>query len=205
MLYFKAVRLGKDLHWPHDRASAGPGQSIALTQSGPLRAFQPLPFRFGTNAGGSVAIGGRTGSSAGCVESDVYRRFRQQLSRAILLGLEPLWPATSSVPSPPRRLAASDRRGGAGRDRAHPHVPELLARGGDNRAMAMAAAGHRPRPRSTTAPVVWGEADGWWGRRLRLSVVAGSALGQVRGRGVGRGSVGGWPAGGRSHGRADSL
>jgi uncharacterized membrane protein len=55
-------------------------------------------------------------------ESDVYRRFRQQLSRAILLGLE-LLVAGDIV----RTVAESDWRGGAGRDRAHPHVPELLA------------------------------------------------------------------------------
>ncbi len=35
-------------------------------------------------------------------ESDIYRRFRQQLGHAILLGLELLVAATSSVPSPHR-------------------------------------------------------------------------------------------------------
>ena len=54
-------------------------------------------------------------------ESDVYRRFRQQLSRASVLGLE-LLVAGDIV----RTVAESHWRGGAGRDRAHPHVPELL-------------------------------------------------------------------------------
>ena len=76
-------------------------------------------------------------------ESDVYRRFRQQLGRAILLGLE-LLVAGDIVGTVAASPGLTDQRGSAGRDRPHPHLPELLARGRDNRAMAMAKARHYP-------------------------------------------------------------
>jgi len=71
-------------------------------------------------------------------ESDVYRRFRQQLGQTILLGLELLVAGdiVRTVAASPR----SHRRGHTGGDRPHPHLPELLAGGRDNRAMAMAEA-----------------------------------------------------------------
>ena len=71
-------------------------------------------------------------------DSYVYRRFRHQLGQAILLGLELLVAGdiVRTVAASPR----SHRRGHTGGDRPHPHLPELLARGRDNRAMAMAEA-----------------------------------------------------------------
>ena len=70
-------------------------------------------------------------------ESAVYLRFRQQLGQAIA---RPRTARGRQHRPYRRRLAQSDQRGDTGSDRPHPHLPELLARGRDNRAVAVAQA-----------------------------------------------------------------
>jgi uncharacterized membrane protein len=80
---------------------------------------------------------------------EAYRIVRTVLGRSILLGLEFLVAAdiirTVAVP------AVTLERRCPRADRAHPDVPELLAGGGDRRALALAAC--QPRADSAVARV----------------------------------------------------
>ena len=99
-------------------------------------------------------------------QAGVYRRFRQEFGRTILLGLELL--VAGDIVRTGRRPAHPHQRGHPGHHRVDPHLPELLAGSGADRPLAMAEE-HRPAPAGVT-------------RRPRRQGAAYAPAGRVRGR-----------------------
>ena len=104
-----------------------------------------------------IVVGMLIGAGAAVVElsrheTGIYRHFRQQLGRTILLGLELL-----VVGDIVRTVAAQptlDQRGSTRHHRLDPDLPEFLAGGRADRLLAMAKKS-RPAPSGIVVALLW--------------------------------------------------